>query len=69
MLYTGRVSHYFSDQGWVDFDLGFSVVCPILSLLMRVWQIGLSNCTRSLDNPNHGQPNPGLRGDALIIFL
>ena len=55
VLPTYRVRHALWDLGWIDFDFGFSTVCPILLGQTEILQNWLGSGT---------MPNLGLRGDA-----
>ena len=60
-----RVIHRVTDSDWVDFDFGFSTVCPILVGHMRVWKNGLRSWIRLVKHPNKSQPNLGPRPDGI----
>ena len=48
--------HHLSDLVWVNFDFGYSTICPILPGHMKVWQNGLSSWARWVEYPNQSQP-------------
>ena len=47
-----------ADLGWVDYDLGHSVVCLVLHDQMWIWQNRLGNWAKWWNIPNPSQRNP-----------
>ena len=53
-----RVAHLLANWGWVDFDLGCSILCLVLPGLMGKWQKWLSRWARWCNIPNQSLPYP-----------
>ena len=63
--YLYKVSHL----GWVDLNLEFYNICPILCLLIRNLAEPAVQLGKMVEHLNQSQPNQGLRADGTPCML
>ena len=64
-----RVTHLLANLGWVDFDLGCSIILPSCSAASAKFPPVQAESGRLWNSQNPSQPNPGSPGDGSPCIL